>query len=266
MKEESAKQDKLLEATDYLEAVSALKTMKNLFFFIILVFLLATQVCFWLTKLNCIQLDSEQGQSATQSYCPLSGVVGLAAETDKVKVEESESTEKIVKAAKVLTEDSAAVAIAIDANTPTQTAKTRLPRLILKSRHVAMFIRVCNFVLIISAFVYSLALLIGLKVSLIGRLGGINHITRAVFLSIFAIALLFPWQVLFKGVAVGTIYTPAELFGCLAKCADGSVAQKTCLYLRFCGLWTLTALVFLSAQIRTVRWARTMLRRLGIIA
>lgn len=265
MKEEFAKQDKLLEATDYIEAIGALKAMKNLFFFIILVFLLATQACFWLTKLNCIQLDSEKSESAaTQSYCPISGVVGLAAGTDEVKVEKSESTEKIVEAAKVLTEDSAA--ITADVNVLAQADKTGPFRLTLKSRHVALFIRICNFVLIISAFVYSLTLLIGLKVSLIGRLGGINHITRAVFLSIFAIAFLFPWQVLFNGVVAGAIYTPDELFNCLTKCADASVIQKTCMYFRFTGLWILTTLIFLSAQIRTVRWARTMLRRLGIIA
>ena len=37
MKEENSNHDKLFEATDYLEAVSTLKAMKNLFFFVILI-------------------------------------------------------------------------------------------------------------------------------------------------------------------------------------------------------------------------------------
>ncbi len=261
MKEESTKQDKLLEATDYLEAVSTLKAMKNLFFFIILIFLFATQACFWLTKLNCVQLDFEQSESTAQFYCPLQSALGLAAPVDNVKPKQSETAEKIEKAAKIITGGKAAA----DANTAEPTQKKTPFRLTLKSRHIAIFIRISNFVLIISAFVYSLTLLISLKVSLIGRLGGINHITRAVFLSIFAIAFLLPWQALFNGIVVGAIYTPFELFSCLDKCADASVARKSCIYLRFSGPWVLTSLLFLLTQIRSVRWSRTMLRRLGII-
>ena len=72
-------------------------------------------------------------------------------------------------------------------------------------------------------------------------------------------------QIPFKGVMAGAIYTPAELFSCLSGCADTSVAQKLIMYLRFCGPWILTVLFYLAAQVRTIRWARTMLRRLGII-
>ena len=263
MKEEPTKQDKLLEATDYLEAVSTLKAMKNLFFFIIIISLLATQTCFWLTRLGFVRLDSEEkGKPASQLTSSPQSAVSLAVETDKVKVEKSETTEKIEKAAKIITGGKAAA----DANTAGQKQKKEPFRLMLKAGHVELFVRICNFILIFSAFVYFLTVLVAMKVSLIGRLGGVNHITKAVFLSIFAIAFLLPWQALFNGVIVGAIYTPDELFNCLAKCDGTSIAQKTCMYLRFCGLWVLTVLLFLSAQIRTIRWARTMLRRLGIIA
>ena len=251
MKEELSKQDALLETTDYLEAVSTLKTMKNLFFFIIVIFLLATQTCLWLTMLNGIKLDMDKADSAA-------GAVSLAAASDKteMKIEKSEAIEKIEKTAKVL---------ASDVNTPQPEQKARPLRLSLKSSHITIFIRICNFALIFSAFVYSLTILIGLKVSLVGRLGGINHVTRALFLSIFAMAFLLPWQVPFRGVMAGAIYTPAELFSCLSRCADTSVAQKSFMYLRFCGPWILTVLFYLAAQVRTIRWARTILRRLGII-
>ena len=263
MKEENSNHDKLLEATDYLEAVSTLKAMKNLFFFIILILLLATQGCFWLIKLKCVELDYDATGAAVQSSCPIKGAVGLASGTEEVKVEKSEASEKIEQAAKIVT---GTEAVETDANSAAVTEEIKPFRLKLKSWHVELFIRICNFALILSAFIYSLTLLISLKLSLIGRLGGINHITRAVFISIFAIAFLLPWQVLFKGAAAGAIYTPGELFNCLSRCSEASVVLKTCMYLRFCGLWVLTVLLFLAAQVRTVRWARTMLRRLGIIA
>ena len=268
MKEEPTRQDRLLEATDYLEAVSTLKAMKNLFFFIILISLLATQTCFWLTRLCCIQIDSVDAGSAQKLSCPLSGTPCLAVTTEKVvadtKAEQSEDAVIIKEATKALTADDANANA--DANAPIVLQQKKSFGLKLKSIHVEIFIRICNFALIISAFIYSLTLLIGLKVSLIGRFGGINHIIRAVFLSVLAMAFLFPWQVLFNGVIFGAIYTPAELFGCLDKCAAGSLIQQSCMYLRFVGLWVLTLLLFLAAQIRTVRWARTMLRRLGILA
>ena len=260
MKEEFGKQDGLLETTDYLEAVSTLKAMKNLFFFIIIIFLLATQSCLWLTTLNGVKLDADKADSVVVQLSHLvGGAVSLAVPADEteVKIEKTETIENIEKTARVL---------AADANTPQPVKKARPLKLSLKSSHITTFIRICNFALIFSAFVYSLTILIGLKVSLIGRLGGINHVIRALFLSIFAMAFLLPWQVPFKGVMAGAIYTPAELFNCLGRFTEASVAQKLSMYLRFCGPWILTVLFYLAAQIRTVRWARTMLRRLGIIA
>lgn len=261
MKEEFAKQDALLETTDYLEAVSTLKAMKNLFFFIIVIFLLAAQTCLWLTTLNGIRFDRDKADdsAAVQLSSPSGSEAGPAAvgEKTEAKIEKSEAIEKIEKTAR---------ALASDVNSPPPERKARPLKLSLKSSHITTFIRICNFVLIFSAFVYSLTILIGLKVSLVGRLGGINHITRALFLSIFAMAFLLPWQVPFKGVMVGAIYTPAELFSCLSGYSDTSIAQKLLMYLRFCGPWILTISFYLAAQVRTIRWSRTMLRRLGIIA
>ncbi len=47
-----------------------------------------------------------------------------------------------------------------------------------------------------------------LMVSLIGRLGGINHIARAFFLSLIMFILIVPWQEMIGSSVVGVAYTP----------------------------------------------------------
>jgi hypothetical protein len=54
-------------------------------------------------------------------------------------------------------------------------------------------------------------MLFALKVSMLGKLGGINHISRAFFLSLVMVVLLLPWQRFFSGIVAGAIYSPAEL-------------------------------------------------------
>ena len=53
-------------------------------------------------------------------------------------------------------------------------------------------VTVCNFIIIVSVILYCLTLLMCLKISLAGRLGGINHITRAFFISLFLLMIITP--------------------------------------------------------------------------
>ncbi|MHC5119496.1 MAG: hypothetical protein ACYSOH_05695 [Planctomycetota bacterium] len=126
-------------------------------------------------------------------------------------------------------------------------------------------VAVCNFIVLAAAILYSLSLLICLKISLTGRLGGMNHITRAFFISLFLLVVLVPWQRVMPGVLVGSVWLPGELLcgGC-AK-TDTSVFWKVMLYLRFCGLCFVALWFLLWAQIRSAKWARATLRRLGVV-
>lgn len=140
-----------------------------------------------------------------------------------------------------------------------------LSKLKIKPCYIKGIIAAANFILLISAVMYCLTLLMTLKVSLTGRLGGINHISRAFFVSLFALVLLFPWQRIIPGVLVGTVYLPKEL---LTSCLCETACSKFCkvlMYLRFTGLWLVTLWLFLWAQIRSGKWARATLRRLGIM-
>lgn len=126
-------------------------------------------------------------------------------------------------------------------------------------------VAVCNFIILTAVMLYSLSLLICLKISLAGRLGGINHVTRAFFVSLFLLVIVVPWQVVLPKVLIGSVWLPGELLcGGWAK-TDTSIFWKVMLYLRFCGLWLVAVWLLLLTQIRSAKWARATLRRLGVV-
>jgi len=126
-------------------------------------------------------------------------------------------------------------------------------------------VAVCNFIILFTAILFSLSLLMCLKISLAGRLGGINHITRAFFISLFLLVVVIPWQVVLPKVLIGSVWLPGELLcGNWAK-ADTSVFWKVLLYGRFCGLWLVAVWLLLWTQLRSAKWARATVRRLGVV-
>jgi hypothetical protein len=129
---------------------------------------------------------------------------------------------------------------------------------------LSLIIRVVNAVLILTASLYCLSMLFSLKVSMLGRLGGINHISRAFFLSLLMLILLLPWQRIFGGMVPGAIYTPEELLE-WSSAEAGDIFDTVIYYLRFSGYWLLVFLLFILSQIRSIRWGKAILRRLEII-
>ena len=126
-------------------------------------------------------------------------------------------------------------------------------------------VAVCNFIIIVSVILYCLSLLMCLKISLAGRLGGINHITRAFFISLFLLVVITPWQVVLPKVLIGSIWLPGELLcGGWAK-VDSSIFWKVMFYLRFCGLPFVALWFLMWTQIRSGKWTRATLRRLGVV-
>jgi hypothetical protein len=112
-------------------------------------------------------------------------------------------------------------------------------------------------------------MLFSLKVSLIGRLGGINHISRAFFLSLVFLVFLLPWQIawrkFFAGELFGAVYTPGDLLSSFAALKDGGLLYKIIYYFRFSGYWLIALLLLIFSYIRSCRWAKTILRRLEVI-
>lgn len=243
MNENQAKPDNLVDTTDCLEAVNVFKGWKNAFFIIVILCLLLLQGSFWLVDTDYVKTGDD-----TQSGSP---------------AVDTEDTEQIKKAAEKVTGEP---------NQPTEAAAERQPEQQQKSpffeitfERLASVIRFVNFVLILTAILYCLTMLFGLKVSLLGRLGGINHIARAFFLSLVFVVLVLPWQRFFAGVVVGAMYTPDELLRRCAAARDYHIFDTILHYLRFTGYWLLVLLLLIFSQLSSGRWAKAILRRLEVM-
>jgi hypothetical protein len=254
MGQEQPRMSNLVDTTDCLEAVSAIKFWKNLLFLIILLGLLLVQGSFWVMNLHLVK-----GDGVVLGPPAGSSAAGSPMVTDKIK----EAAKQIASDTNAAAEPNTKQSLQVGAE-PNQPAPVELTiALRLKAKHIAAIVRFLDFILIPCSMLYCLTILFALKVSLIGRLGGINHIARAFFLSLLSLVLLLPWQLLFSPVFAGAMFTPSEM---IAACQ----AQKTDLayvsmILRFSVYWLLVVLLLLAAQMRSMRWAKATLRRLDVM-
>lgn len=254
---EQKKPDDFVNVTDCLEAVGSFKSMKNLFFIVVLVGLIVSQGCFWLVNFGYVRAGESEG-----------------AET--VKVEEVEPTpppmpeappadpndpNAIAEAATEAIKDVNTAGSWTDKEDAAEDEGFTLP---INLKHVLWIVKLCNFILIPASILYSLVLVFSLKVSLLGRLGGINHISRAFFLSLFMVVFLMPWQLVFGPSFVGAIYTPSELAAVGEQLGHESIMGSVGHYLRFTGWWIVIVLLLCFAQYRSGRWSNATLKRLGI--
>jgi len=243
------KQGNLVDTTDCLEAVGVLRGWKNFLFVIVAICLLLLQISFWLVNTGCVKAKNETETAGNALEATVSAEGGpVITEPDIIEeaaqkataTEPSEGTEKAP---------------------PPQPAESFFG---IKIKHVDWVIRFCNFVLILAATLYCLTILFSIKISLIGRLGGINHICRAFFLSLVMLVLMLPWQNFFRDIVVGAIYTPDELVRWCAVETSG-IFGNIFYYLRFTGLWALVVLLLILSMLRSSRWTKAILRRLEVI-
>lgn len=296
MNENQTGPNNLLDTTDCLEAVGVFKGWKNFLFVIVLLCLLLLQASFLLVDMGCIKMDDQAGGSepaVTSGSVDLDRVSAkpvsedakeiarsaqkTAAET--VKPVEAIKPEAVVKPEKVNKPEEVVEPNETDEpNQPdekiSKAAGHNLQRAVawpsmeflsgITFENLSWVIRVVNALLILTASFYCLSMLFSLKISMIGRLGGINHISRAFFLSLLMLILLLPWQRIFGGIVPGAIFTPEELAKWSCSQA-GDVLDRVIYYLRFSGYWLLVLLLLILSQIRSIRWGKAILRRLEII-
>ena len=240
MNEEQEKQKDLIDTTDCLEAVGVFRGWKNFLFVITICGLLLLQGSFWLVDTGHVKAEDDA---------------------------ESESSVVVAEAPGQISE--AAKRVAAEPNQPREAAPQQPqkagPRFSIKFEHLTWLIRFLDFVLILTAMLYCLTMLFSLKVSLMGRLGGINHICRAFFLSLVFVILLLPWQRFFAGVVAGAMYTPAELLSSCAAADESKIFGAALHYLRFTGYWVVVMLLLIFSQLRSARWAKAILRRLEVV-
>ncbi|MHC4759075.1 MAG: hypothetical protein ACYTE8_10490 [Planctomycetota bacterium] len=248
----------LIDTTDCLEAVGVFKGWKNGLFFFVLCILFLLQISFWLVHSGLVR----SATCETEAQSAISQEIQEAPPA-VVAIAPDDETDTIASAAKKAASDPNKPAACILENKEPEQAKTKL--LNITTDHLSWLIRFLNFLLIITAVLYCLTMLFILKVSLQGRMGGINHITRAFFLSILMLVLLLPWQKFFNGVIAGVMYTPSELVAACENFGFSEILDKVLFYLRFCFFWLVVVLLLIMSQVRSVRWARATLRRLDVI-
>jgi hypothetical protein len=270
MNENQANMMSLVDTTDCLEAVGVFRVWKNCLFLVSICCFLLLQMSFWLVDGGFI--ETRDGTYPTKATLPMTDQpppVGLPT-TDEImlsikdkrpeqlgdpsKVEQSEN--------KTITEPNQLVEAVPRQD---QSQKSR-PRLAIKFRHLALLIRFVSYVLIVATSLYCRTMLFTLNTSMSGRLGGINHIARAFFLSLALIILILPWQKFFFSEAAGTLYTAEELFkSCAAAHEKDGLFSGILHYLRFTGSWVFVLLLLILSQLRSMRWVRAVLRRLETI-
>ncbi|MBN2455374.1 MAG: hypothetical protein JXB29_02365 [Sedimentisphaerales bacterium] len=257
MNEEQNKQKDLLDTTDCLEAVEVFRSRKNVLFIIVMCCLLILQTSFWLVDTGVIKIPT-----ITEAKAAAVDTVGAQQITKQVtsqKGQELTEPNTIQRAAeKVAAEPNVIVLKAPQAASRSTIFEVTYKRL----SHI---IRFFNFVLILAAVLYCLTMLFSLKISLLGRLGGINHISRAFFTSLLMALILLPWQKFFGPVVAGVIYSPAELSDFCAGVEANGIFSAILFYLRFTVYWVVAVLLLIFAQWRSIRWAKATLRRLEVV-
>lgn len=286
----------LIDTSDCLEAIGAIRSMKNFLFVVIMICLIITGAVFWLDRGG--RIDKACSSVCLSAGCPSAraGKTCMLLKRDSIclKTENTDAPVKPIEdAAKAVTKaigfapvndaaepnESAVLPPQLsDANTQVKlsAADTDIPAqqdnsipAIFMFRPscwaISLIVKACNFILVIAATMYCLMLLMSLKISLTGRLGGINHISRAFFISLFALVILLPWQSLLPGVVVGAIYQPCELLCDWSAKADASKFWQVMCFLRFFCLWLVAFWLFIWAQVRSGKWAKATLRRLGLV-
>lgn len=286
MEPNAPKQQDIVDTTDSLEAVGVCRSMKNFLFFVMLMALLLTQAIFWLDRLGLIDkpctagtgkacpvqraepapADRPQANTASISLLPLTAQVNVAEEVEKVTEQDrpNPTTEAAAPDEDIVLETQSETMQAESEQAPDE-AETQAEPFRIPCRFVTPALMICNFIIIAGAVLYCLTLLVCLKISLAGRLGGMSHITKAFFISLFLLVILFPWQQVLPRVLVGAVWLPGELFSGKWSKDGNAVIWEILFYLRFCGLWFLSVWFLFWAQIRTGKWARATLRRLGIV-
>jgi hypothetical protein len=229
-----ANQGTIVETNDSLEAIHVFRRWKNVFFAVLLGGMVLTQAAFWLVDLHVVALptaaEKTAGNPATASVLatPMTKDAGPVA---KAGIASGTVVEKILAG--------------------------------LDYGHLARAVELIDGVLIVAAVLLLASTFFSLQVSLMGRLGGLNHISRAFVLALIAVVVLIPWQRL--GLSVpGVTWTPEELAQWLPTKATDLVGMIL-FYLRFTGYWAAVVLLLLLSQARSTRWSKSIARRLEII-
>lgn len=278
MNDEQPAPSNVIDTTDCLEAVETFRWWKNFLFILVLLFYLLIQVSFWLVDRGLVQTEKGIKSRLAQQFLEPEPVVGpqkqLPQPSQQQPVETKTAEQAAIVASTVLgtvpkgTPDGAY-------GEPNQPPKEKEQAGRQPGKKTFSFeitykrldgaVRFFNFILIPASMLYCLVMLFAMKVSLLGRLGGINHIAKAFFLSLVFFVFLVPWQIVYGGTTGGVMYTAAELMNRYEVVQRSGAAARIPYYGRYVVYWFVILMPLVLAQIRSARWSKAVLRRLEIM-
>lgn len=248
-------QKKLIDTTDCLEAISVFKGWKNAFFIILVIGLFLIQTAFWFVNMGKVK------SSDKPIILPSAPSAEPVKEPNQASTQSTQTANLIAKAAKEVVAD-----VNQSAKIFPQPGKMKFDfSFTITQDWMTLALRLVNFLLIAVGLLYCLTILFCLKVSLIGRFGGINHISRALFLSLLFLVFFLPWQRFFDGMFAGYLFNLNELLDANNSLDKNNTFNMVFFYLRYVGYWLLAVLFLILTQWRSYRWSKTILRRLEVV-
>lgn len=233
------------DKNDALEAFNSFSGARNLFFWLFLLIpLVVVQAQFWMV---------DRGWTCTGQ---------MQTNTEQTQTDEVKAPANVEKEAPDMEKADVATVGAND-NTPAEknACETRTSEEMDSLQ--AGLIKTSNYVLTFAAVIYCLILLIGMKLALIGRLGGLAESSKAFFLSLIVMVLIMPWQQVMPAGIYGTLFSYQDIVENCRQIKQMNTPQEYVLhYGRFSGLWGLTMLLLIVAQWRSCRAVRKIRRRL----
>lgn len=132
---------------------------------------------------------------------------------------------------------------------------------------ISLSLRAWNYIMPFGAVIYCLILLIGMKLALVGRLGGLAESGRAFFVGLVAMVLILPWQQMVSPILWGSLYTYQELVAEYMQVQQRhEMYFRSAYYGRFVGMWGITLLMLLVAQWRSRGATKAVNKRIAEIA
>jgi len=214
----------IVDVTDSLEAAFEFRAWKTLFMLILILCMLLIQGIFWVTDLGLVA-DAQADSTVVQpTQTPVS-------EPNSAKA----SAQGMSKA--------------LYGVTPV---------------HLERALGLINGVAFMTAVLYCLTLMFSMLITIVSRLGGIRHISRAFFLSMIVLIFLVPWHAILECRGLGVLFSFQDLTQSVIG-KQASLYASILYYARFCGYWIVALLMIFVSQARLSRWNRAMRRRLEIM-
>jgi len=214
-----------LDRDDATEAFNAFHKARSLFFWILFLGLVMAEAAFWTVDLGYI--DPALSFSGNSQY-----------------VHQTGRSPRIILTAEL----PAPTGIPED----NQVEDKKLKQAITLADIIRVSLRVIYMALPFAAVLYCLSLLIGMKLSLIARLGGLADSGKAFFLSLIVMVLVVPWMPAISETIPGALFNYSNLIESYRLSREGMNYGDNVIYHgRFVGIMVFTIIILLAAQWRS---------------